>query len=240
LSLLTVVRHGQASFLAANYDQLSETGERQARLLGEHWLRAGARFHEVHTGPAERQIRTAEIAGAVLRAAGERWPEVVVHPELDEFPAEAVLRRFTPPLAALHAEVAEGVAAFQAAADFAAKQRSFDRLLREVSRRWLAGEVSAPDIPSWQDFCHGVEAAVRRITDAAPKSAQVAVFTSGGPTAATARVALGLTYEATLDLTWSPRNASYSEFLFTPGRFSLSTFNLTPHLAADPALLTYR
>jgi len=226
--------------MAANYDQLSENGERQARLLGEHWLRAGTRFEQVHTGPAERQIRTAEIAGAVLRAAGEPWPEVTVHPELDEFPAEAVLRRFTPPLAASHPEIAEGVAAFQAATDFVVKQRSFDRLLREVSRRWLAGEVSAPDIPSWQDFCHRVEAAVRRITEGAPKSSNVAVFTSGGPTAVTTRVALGLTYEATLDLTWSPRNASYSEFLFTAGRFSLSTFNLTPHLAAEPALLTYR
>ena len=226
--------------MAADYDRLSENGERQARLLGEFWLKTGARFAQVHTGPAERQIRTAEIAGAVLRAAGEPWPEATVHQELDEFPAEAVLRRFTPPLAAAHPEIAEGVAALQAATEFAGKQRAFDRLLREVSRRWLAGEVSAPDIPSWQDFCHRVEAAVRRITDAAPKSSQVAVFTSGGPTAATTRVALGLTYEATLDLTWSPRNASYSEFLFTPGRFSLSTFNLTPHLSGDPALLTYR
>ena len=99
--------------------------------------------------------------------------------------------------------------------------------------------MEAPDIPTWEQFCHRVEAAVGRIRSNAPKSARVAVFTSGGPTAATARVALQLSYEATLELTWSPRNASVSEFLFSQDRFSLSTFNSTAHLP-DAPLLTYR
>ncbi len=70
-------------------------------------------------------------------------------------------------------------------------------------------------------------------------SGSAAVFTSGGPTAATVRSALGLSYESTLELTWSPKNASYTEFFFTTDRFSLHAFNNTPHLD-DPALITYR
>ena len=240
MSALWVVRHGQASFLAENYDKLSPLGERQARLLGEHWLGTGVGFDRVHYGPAERQIRTGEIIGDLYRQAGRGWPEPEPDPDLDEFPAEAVVKRFLPGLMAKHAPLAAAVAEFQATSETGPKQRQFDRILREVSQRWMAGEVpAAPDVPSWQDFCHRVETAVGRIRASAPKSSRLAVFTSGGPTAATARVALGLSYAATLELTWSPRNASVSEFLFTQDRFSLSTFNATPHLT-EPSLLTYR
>jgi broad specificity phosphatase PhoE len=239
MSKIWVVRHGQASFLAENYDKLSPLGERQAQLLGEHWLRDGVAFDQVYSGPAERQIRTGEIVGALYLQAGRAWPVPSIDPDLDEFPAEPVVKRFLPVLMSRHPHLATAVAEFQSATEIGSKQRLFDKLLREVSQRWLEGEVGAPDIPSWQDFCHRVEAAIARVRAAAPKSARVAVFTSGGPTAATARLALQLTYAATLELTWSPRNASYSEFLFSQDRFSLSTFNETPHLA-DPALLTYR
>lgn len=239
MSVLTVVRHGQASFMAANYDKLSPLGERQAALLGEHWLAAGVVFDQIHYGPAERQIRTGEIIGDLYRKAGRPWPEPAVHPDLDEYPAEAVVRRFLPELQARHPHLAALVRELPSATDFRDKQRLFDRLLREVSQRWLEGEVSSPDIPSWGAFCDRVEQAVGRITAGAPKSARVAVFTSGGPTAATARIALNLSHESTLELTWSPRNSSFSEFLFTAGRFSMSSFNETPHLP-DPSLLTYR
>ena len=239
MARISVVRHGQASFLAENYDRLSPLGERQSALLGEHWAAEKLVVDQVYYGPAERQIRTGEIVGDIYRKAGLGWPEPVTDPDLDEFPAETVARRFLPELMARHPHLAASVAEFQAATEFLSKQRLFDRVLREVSQRWMEGEVGAPDIPSWRDFCHRVEGAVNRIRAQAPKSARVAVFTSGGPTAATARLALQLSYESTLELTWSPRNASVSEFLFNRDRFSLSTFNSTPHLT-DPSLLTYR
>jgi broad specificity phosphatase PhoE len=239
MSVIHVVRHGQASFLAANYDQLSPLGEQQALRLGEHWLAHGTAFDQVYYGPAERQIRTGELIADRFRAAGKSWPEPVQDADLDEFPAEEVVRRFLPELMRRHSHLAEAFAQFQAATEFRTRQRLFDAVLREVSQRWMEGEVGAPGLPTWHDFCHRVEGAIERIRAAAPKSSRVAVFTSGGPTAATARVALGLGYAATLALTWSPRNASVSEFLSSPGRFSMSTFNATPHLP-DPAMLTYR
>ncbi|MEZ5353861.1 MAG: histidine phosphatase family protein [Bryobacteraceae bacterium] len=239
MSLLTVVRHGQASFLAENYDRLSPLGEEQARLLGRYWVAAGTTFDRIFTGPAERQIRTAAIAGEELRAAGRQWPEPECLPDLDEFPAEPVVRAFLPGLMEQHEHLRQWVDQLQNGADRAVKQRAFDSILRDVSQRWLRGEVGSAEIPSWQDFCHRVESAIAAITEGAPKSTRAAVFTSAGPMAATARVALRLSYEATLELTWSPRNASVSDFLFTPGRFSLSCFNTTPHLA-EPRLITYR
>ncbi|MBL8291980.1 MAG: histidine phosphatase family protein [Bryobacterales bacterium] len=239
MSVLMVVRHGQASFLAENYDKLSPLGERQARLLGEYWVSHGLQFTHVYYGPAERQIRTGEIIGDVFRSAGLSWPEPIAEPDLDEFPAEKVVRTFLPVLMDRHPHMAQLVEEFQTATEMEKKRRLFDRVLREVSERWLDGEVADDSFPTWPAFCSRVANAVLRVIDTAPPSSSVAVFTSAGPMAATARAALDLSHSATLNLTWSPRNASFSEFFFTTGRFSLSTFNTTPHLR-NSDLLTYR
>ncbi|MBK5294692.1 MAG: histidine phosphatase family protein [Acidobacteriia bacterium] len=239
MSILTVIRHGQASFLAENYDKLSPLGERQSLLLGQYWLAQGASFDQVYYGPRERQIRTGEIIGSGFQKAGLSWPTPVVVPDLDEYPAEAVLGKFSPILIERHPHLKELSGAFYQTEDLLTKQRAIDKLLKDVTRRWMDGEVSDPDIPTWQDFCTRVESAMAAIMEQAPKASRVAVFTSGGPTAATARMALGLTHQATLDLTWSPRNASFSEFLFSGKRMTMSAFNHTPHLP-QPDLLTYR
>ena len=37
MSVLLLVRHGQASWGSADYDVLSDRGHEQSRLLGRHW-----------------------------------------------------------------------------------------------------------------------------------------------------------------------------------------------------------
>ena len=51
--------------------------------------------------------------------------------------------------------------------------------------------------------------------------------------------ALSLMPEKALGLAWMIRNCSYSEFIFSAERFTLSVFNAFQHLD-DEALLTYR
>lgn len=55
---ITLVRHAQASFLEADYDQLRVKGERQARLLGKYWLRREVIFQKVYSGLRDRQRET--------------------------------------------------------------------------------------------------------------------------------------------------------------------------------------
>jgi len=239
MATLTVVRHGQASFLADNYDQLSELGRTQARLLGEYWVRAGARFDRVFTGPRERQKDTAAIAGEVFRCAGLPWPEAVVLDDLDEFPAEPVVRRFTPVLMAQHTHIREWADEFQSSEDVAVKSKALDRMIQEVTARWLAGEVSHEEVGTWEQFTARVHGAITVARESTPKGGATAVFTSGGPSAAAVQYAVGLSSEATLDLTWMTRNAAFAEFLFDRERFNLSVFNATPHLV-EREMLTYR
>src|SRR5260370_8526356 len=96
MALLTLVRHGQASFLEDDYDKLSPLGEQQGRILGEYWVRTGTRFDQVYYGPARRHVGTGEAAAAAFHAAGQPWPQSVDVPELNEYPGIAVTRHFLP------------------------------------------------------------------------------------------------------------------------------------------------
>src|SRR5262245_36260794 len=96
MSTLLLVRHGQASFLSSDYDRLSPMGEEQARRLGQFWAGRRQKIDAVFTGPRERQIRTAVLAGQVCTEAGMHWPEATQLDELDEMQTEALLQKALP------------------------------------------------------------------------------------------------------------------------------------------------
>jgi broad specificity phosphatase PhoE len=248
MALLTLVRHGQASFLESKYDKLSERGERQARILGEYWLETGATFDQVYYGPACRHLRTGEIVAEVYRRADATWPEPVTLPELDEYPGIEVMRTFLPGLMERYEDIRALEAEFRQnarhgvageAGDRSAAFRIYDKLFQRITRMWVDEELDSPEVESWQNFCERVDRGVAAIREGALKNGRMVVFTSGGVIAATVRKALDLSPQRTLELSWTSRNASYTEFLFSAERFSLSSFNNHPHLE-DEELWTYR
>ncbi len=239
MALLTLVRHGQASFLTENYDRLSKLGEAQSTRLGEYWLGMGMSFDQVYFGPAQRHIRTGECVAAVFSGAGKPWPEAMPAPELDEYPGIEVMRTFLPGLMEKHADIRALEAQFRGAGERASAARVYDLLFQRITRMWVAGELDSPEVESWPAFCERVDRGIRRIRQSAGKNARIVVFTSGGVIAAAARLALDLSPQKTLELSWAPRNATYTEFLFSGERFSLSSFNNMPHLE-DASWVTYR
>ena len=62
MASIILIRHGQASFGAANYDQLSDLGRRQAQLLNDYFSDCGITLDAIYCGTLERQRQTAEIA----------------------------------------------------------------------------------------------------------------------------------------------------------------------------------
>src|SRR5690606_16422752 len=91
MSLIYLVRHGQASFGSEDYDRLSELGQRQSRWLGEYFAERGLRFSRVFCGTLARQRDT---AGAILSAMGQAI-EPTVHPGFDEYHAGPIYSAFT-------------------------------------------------------------------------------------------------------------------------------------------------
>jgi broad specificity phosphatase PhoE len=239
MSNLFLVRHGQASFLEPDYDRLSAKGETQARFLGEYWARKSVIFDLVYSGPRRRQKETARIVGEAYRAAGVPWPDPVIVPEFDEFQAEAVMSKALPQLVASDAQIRQLHAAFQDAQGTQERFKTFQRVFELVIGRWAHGELPVPGLEPWQDFCSRVQRGLGQLCDNGSRGRRVAVFSSGGPVGVAMQKALDLDTRATLKIAWMVANGAFSEFLFSPGRFTLHSFNAYPHLT-DPNFLTYR
>jgi broad specificity phosphatase PhoE len=239
MSRLFLVRHGQASFLERNYDKLSPKGEAQSRMLGEYWAGLKLCFDRVYTGPRVRQRETARIAGEAYKVADVAWPEPTVLPEFDEFRAEAVIERSLPELIQTDEGIREMNLAFKAAQTRPEQFKTFQAMFEVIIGRWADGKLPLEGIEPWVNFCSRVQLGLAELCARESDGQQIAIFSSGGPVGVAMQRALDLSTESTLKTAWMVRNCSYSEFLFSSGRFTLSTYNATPHFT-DPEFLTHR
>jgi hypothetical protein len=88
-------------------------------------------------------------------------------------------------------------------------------------------------------ICSRVNSDLTKFLAGASRSESVAIFTSGVPIAVAMERSLQLPTESALNVSWVSRNSSWSEFLYSRERFTLSSFNCHAHLD-DAAMLTYR
>ena len=205
-----LVRHGQASFGAADYDNLSELGVRQSVRLGEYFRHKGLAFDAVMTGSLRRHAQTwAGIAqGAGSAAVPLTWAG------LNEYDSEAVIR-------AIHAQPL-------AKPDTPELYRHHFRLLRDGLTQWMNGVVSPQGMPSYPEFVAGVSSALDHVRTQC--NGNVLIVTSGGPISTAMGHLLGTTPETTVELNFRIRNTSVTELTFTPKRHMLVTYNTLPHL----------
>jgi broad specificity phosphatase PhoE len=210
MGTLYLVRHGQASFGADDYDQLSALGHRQCVLLGEHFRQSGRRFEAVLTGTLKRHLQS--LAGI---AEGMHWtPSPLVWPGLDEYDSEAVI-------AAIHPQPL-------ARPDTPELFRHHFRLLREGLLRWMAGSTVPAGMPSYGDFVAGVNGALDHVRNA--YAGEVLIVSSGGPISTALGQILGTNAEATIELNMRIRNSSVTELAFSTRRHALLSYNTLPHL----------
>jgi broad specificity phosphatase PhoE len=236
---LLLIRHAQASFLEQNYDTLSALGETQALRLGRHWARQKMKFDCVYSGPRVRHKETEQIVAAAYHDAGIPFPETVVIPEFDEYQAEAVLKQGLPRLIESDSEIRELHRAFQDSTNPERRLANFEKLFEMLITKWVDGELVLPGVESWAEFCARADRGLCQLMSASGRGKHLAIFCSAGLIGVAMRRALHLSPQDTLRATWMVRNSSFSEFLFSGDRFSLSTFNSFPHLD-DVSLLTYR
>jgi broad specificity phosphatase PhoE len=127
---------------------------------------------------------------------------------------------------------------FECAID-SARDRAFQQMFEAVMRHWQSSDDVTPDYESWPAFRQRVAGVLQQIQQSARPSTRTVVFTSGGVIGCLLQHALGVSDSMMRELCWRVRNASLTDFLFTPERFTLDAFNLVPHLNT-PELLTYR
>ncbi|MGA8256995.1 MAG: histidine phosphatase family protein [Nocardioides sp.] len=225
---LLLVRHGQASFGAADYDVLSETGWAQGRALGEHLRLAGIRPTALVRGTMRRHRETLE---AIAETADWSFDDVLIDAGWDEFDHVALVGSL-PDLPAGDLD-----------------RRTFQQYFEKATAAWTAGTHEGAG-ETYAGFLERVSGAMAGAVALAGSGATVVVVTSGGPIAA---LAAGLvdpegtadaeTGQATRARLWSRFNtvvvnAAITRVVAGSTGARLLTFNEHPHLAGD--LLTYR
>lgn len=204
-----LVRHGQASWGADDYDWLSALGTEQAILLGTSWEASGYLPERAWAGGMRRHAQTAVAA---LDAAGPSDGYDVDH-GWDEFDHVAVLSAHDPD--ALQADGATWAGVWAGAMG-----------------RWTSGDHD--DYPeSFAAFGARVGEALERAVEAVEEGGSLVVFTSGGPVAAATSLLLtgGLGLFDRLAL--SVVNASVTTVVTGAHGPRLLTFNEHTHLPAD-------
>ena len=212
MGTLYLVRHGQASFGADDYDLLSSVGHRQSVRLGEYFAHKGVAFEAAISGTL---LRHSQTHAGICKGAGIQL-EALSWPGLNEYDSAAVI-------AAIHPEKLPRP-------DTPERYRHHFRLLRNGLTQWMNGAVSPAGMPHYTDFVGGVRAALDHVRTTF--SGNVLLVSSGGPIATAVGHILGAPAEATIEMNMRIRNSALTEFVFNPKRYSLLTFNTLPHLDA--------
>ena len=231
---LILVRHAQASFFAADYDELSALGLKQAEALGTHWARQGVAFEAVFVGPRRRHRQTCERVAAAYRAQGLAFPDPRELTELDEHQGPAIIKAAlgkdpTTAGLALHATASED------AAGRADAVREFFGYYNSIMREWAQGEHALEGVESWAEFRARTLAALDLLC-VGGGGARVA-FTSGGFVSSAVGWLLALDEDRVIDLSLVLSNTALSEVGWSARRRRLVSFNALPHLT-DPAAVT--
>lgn len=232
MAQIFLVRHGQASFGAADYDQLSELGTEQSRLLGAWFAQCGIGFDRVVVGGLRRHRQTAEACLAAMPQAPADWIE---DPGLEEYDHVQMLSLSRPDL-----QQKAAMGGYLAQHDN--PRRAFQQLFEDAMMRWMSGQYDHEYRESWSAFRGRCVGALQRVLADTDRSRRAVVFTSGGPISAIAQELLGLSDARTAALNWTVANSAVTKLLHSPGQISLSYLNAYPHLeqAADAKIITYR
>lgn len=223
MGVVLLVRHGQASFGAEDYDVLSETGWAQSRLLGAWLAERQVTPDVVLRGDMRRHRETAE---GMLAGGGWRTP-VEADPGWNEFDHLGV------------------VAAYPALPEGELDRRGFQRVFELATARWTDGEFDADYPESYGAFVARVRAALERAAAAAGPGGTVVVVSSGGPIAAACAALVDPDGDdpATYARLWArfntvTVNSSVTRVVVGSTGPRLLTFNEHPHLEGET--LTYR
>jgi broad specificity phosphatase PhoE len=224
---LLLVRHGQASFGADDYDVLSETGWAQGRQLGAWLAERGTTPTALIRGDMRRHRETME---AMVEGAGWTGLETGVDPGWAEFDHLGIVASY--PDLPEHATTGPG-----------GDRRVFQQVFELATERWISGDHDGYE-ETYAGFVARVVASLGRAAAAAGPGGVVVVVSSGGPIAAACAALVDPDGDdASRARLWQrfntvTVNSSVTRVVVGSTGARLLTFNEHPHLTPDT--LTYR
>lgn len=238
MSTIILIRHGQASFGKANYDELSELGQEQARLLG-HSLKQ--RQLKVDISVCGSMQRHAQTAAGCLTTMGNK-PEWQVDAGFNEYDHEEIIVKYKP-------EYADKAVMLADLAKSHHPRRHFQLMFAAAIQRWVSGEHADDYTESWTEFCQRCWQSLKnfqqQLSNMGPSKTGL-VFTSGGAITAIAQQLLHTPNSHVFEINWSLVNAAMTKLLYSEDELTLSSLNDYSHFETlndtqpDKKYITYR
>lgn len=228
MAVLYLVRHGQASFGARDYDALSDTGRQQSALLGTQLQKLCSAPPLAISGSMQRHQQTLEEAEKQCRFTAH-----YAQPGWNEYDHEGILAASDPQLSS-----ADSIKAWLETQP--EPKMAFARAFSDAIRKWQASEgmgyqESWPEFQArvWQSF----EEALSRLSE----GQDIVVFSSGGPVSWVLNRLLHAEQSRWLNMNWTLVNAGYHKIINSAFGPFVSSMNEHSYLqVAGKQLITYK
>lgn len=213
------IRHGQASLGSKNYDQLSELGMTQARLLGEYFKANEIHFDQVICGSQVRHKQTAQAFLSGLQAQTNASSFTIME-EFNEFNFEAIIKTY------LNQHPDKQKDEYS--------DKTLIQLLKASLLSWsqdtLINEINGKVLEeSWQEFQQRVKSGLIKLQSDFQQS-DTLIFTSGGPIAQVVSQTLNIPASNCIELNLSIQNTAITQCVCQQDKIYLDNFNHLPHL----------
>ncbi len=240
MAAIYLIRHGQASFGKADYDQLSEHGIKQAQILGKHW-QSLTKPDKFYSGDLLRHGQSLEH---FLVGYKKCDAPAIIHSGFNEFDHVDILKCYKPQWGDF-AKMSTSLAKLENAS------KTIQKEFFHAMEHWVFSDKSNEYKESWSQFKTRCINALQNIINQtlaeknpasrSSKSKDILIFTSGGPISAIIQHILQLSDQQTLTLNQQLRNTSVTKLLFSEEKLSVDYINNYSHLElAGEEWLTFR
>ena len=229
--MIYLVRHGQASYGAENYDKLSEKGELQAQFCGEHLSTILKEAPYVVAGSMVRHQQTAQFA-----LSNSSFKDVMIHtdPNWNEFNHVQVFEKYE--------QEHKGESSTSNNQSVENPRAHLAKIFTGAIDRWVGGQFDQDYDESWPIFKARVEKGLDNLYQEIEKTQPryAVVFTSGGVISVVTSLLLGLPVSKTFELNWAVVNTSLTTLRYADAKPHFVSFNEHQFIkSTHPELLTW-
>ncbi len=234
MASIYLVRHGQASFGQQNYDDLSDLGQQQARMVGAAFAARQTRIDAVVTGSMQRHKQTARGFLQAYTGDDEGLASIPTSQDSgwDEYDFDDILTAMGP-------DYASADAINKTVARQANPKQAFEKMFNQAMDRWISGEYDGDYKESWSTYQSRIHQALQSVVDQTRKPdsnrQNVLVFTSGGVISVVAQALLGVPSEKMMHMNWTLMKCAVTKLVASKHRLFVASLNEHSHFEGKDA-----
>ena len=220
MGMLYLIRHGQASAHAEDYDQLSELGKKQGQIIGDYL--SDKQIDAIYIGPRKRHLQTYEAAHQ------DDWPMPIQTYWLDEFPAHEMMHKGLQQCKTMMPDLVSEIMMIQSQTGSAS--RAYHKVLQRLTQIWIDG-FEIEGVESFLEYRGRLMQAQRSLC--IDREGDVLCFTSAGFISSfIGHIQQSDSWQA-LRSAWALYNGSIATYHLSKEGPMLASFNWIEHIDKD-------